>query len=185
MNVCVFCGSSIGDNPAYTESAETLGLKLAEQNFTLVYGGGKVGLMGVLADSVLKHNGKVIGVIPEFLLKKEVAHLNVTSLEVVQSMHERKKRMADLSDAFVALPGGWGTLDELAEILTWHQLNIIHKPIVILNVDGFFDYLIGQMRQMVLSGFLHQRNFEALQIVDSTPGLMKILISRLTSTFSV
>jgi uncharacterized protein (TIGR00730 family) len=173
----------MGDNPIYKQSAEDLGLRLADQNFTLVFGGGKVGLMGVLADSVLEHKGKVIGVIPEFLLKKEVAHLNVTRLEVVQSMHERKKRMADLSDAFVALPGGWGTLDELAEILTWHQLNIIQKPIFILNVEGFFDYLIGQMRQMVTSGFLHQRNFEVLQIADSTSGLMKILISRLTSTF--
>src|SRR4051812_13461102 len=125
MNICVFCGSSIGTNPVFSEAAKELGRLLAISNHTLVYGGGNVGLMGVLADSVLDNNGNVIGVIPDFLLQREVGHRGLTRLEVVSSMHERKHRMADLSHAFIAMPGGWGTLDELAEILTWKQLGLI------------------------------------------------------------
>lgn len=176
MNVCVFCGSSIGDLPVYKEVAQDLGKRLAQADHTLVYGGGKIGLMGVLADSVLSNNGQVIGVIPEFLLKKEVAHLNVTKLEVVQSMHERKKRMAELSDAFVALPGGWGTLDELAEILTWTQLKLIDKPVFVLNTEGFFDHLVAQMTRMTESGFLRYENFKSLKVSRSTEDLMSLLI---------
>lgn len=177
MNVCVFCGSSLGHDPVYSNSAQEFGRCLANAGFTLVYGGGKVGLMGVLADSVLKGGGNVVGVIPDFLLKQEVAHLGVSKLEVVTSMHERKKRMADLSDAFVALPGGWGTLDELAEILTWNQLRLIDKPVFILNVEGFFDPLISQMEQMYKAGFLSKGNLRSLKIVHSTHELMSCLIS--------
>jgi uncharacterized protein (TIGR00730 family) len=115
-------------------------------------------------------------VIPEFLLKKEVAHLNITKLEVVQSMHERKKRMADLADAFIALPGGWGTLDELAEILTWTQLKLVDKPVFILNTEGFFDHLVAQMARMTESGFLHYENFKSLKVAHSADDLMSLLI---------
>ncbi|HEX5170750.1 MAG TPA: TIGR00730 family Rossman fold protein [Cyclobacteriaceae bacterium] len=178
MNVCVFCGSSVGNDPTYREAAEALGARLAALNHTLIYGGGKVGLMGVIADSVLTHNGKVIGIIPEFLVRKEVGHLGITTLEVVHSMHERKQRMADLSDAFVALPGGWGTLDELAEILTWTQLRLIEKPVYILNIESFFDHLIEQMRKMSECGFLRRENYESLKVARTVDELILLLISK-------
>src|SRR5690349_19669652 len=132
MNICVFCGSGTGNQPVYAQAARDLGAVLAKSNHALVYGGGNIGLMGIIADSVLEHDGEVIGVIPQFLVNREVGHHGVTRLEIVQSMHERKKRMADLSDAFIAMPGGWGTLDELAEILTWGQLGIINQPVGLL-----------------------------------------------------
>jgi uncharacterized protein (TIGR00730 family) len=177
MNVCVFCGSNLGDNRIHISAAEEFGLYLANAGFTLIYGGGKVGLMGILADSVLKNDGTVIGVIPDFLLKQEVAHRGLSELEIVTSMHERKKRMADLSDVFVALPGGWGTLDELAEILTWNQLRLINKPVFILNVEGFFDHLISQMEQMCASGFLSKDNLQSLIVVCTPRELMSHLMS--------
>jgi uncharacterized protein (TIGR00730 family) len=133
--------------------------------------------MGIIADTMLDYKGNVIGVIPDFLLKREVAHHSITKLEVVSTMHERKKRMADLSDVFVALPGGWGTLDELAEILTWKQLGLIDKPVFILNSGGFFDHLISQMKRMTESGFLNQTNFDSLGIARSVDELMTLLIS--------
>ncbi len=171
MNVCVFCGSGTGGNPCYADSARELGKSLTSLNHSLVYGGGKVGLMGIIADTVLENKGEVIGVIPDFLVKLEVAHNGLTRLEVVDSMHERKKRMADLSDAFIAMPGGWGTLDELAEILTWKQLGLIHQPIGILNTNHFFDSLLNQMKQMVTEGFLKQQNLSFLKVA-ATPDLL-------------
>lgn len=175
MNICVFCGSSIGNNTVYAEAAKDLGRLLAESAHTLVYGGGNVGLMGVVADSVLKHQGEVIGVIPNFLLQREVGHRGVTRLEVVSSMHERKKRMADLSHAFIAMPGGWGTLDELAEILTWRQLGIIDQPIGLLNIHHFFNPLLDQMRSMVSAGFLRADNLDFLKVEDSGEKLLSAL----------
>ena len=133
MNVCVFCGSSPGDNPIFRDAAHALGEALAGAGVTLVYGGGNVGLMGVLEDAAMQHGGEVIGVITAFLMRREVVHSGITRLEVVDSMHSRKRRMAELSDAFVAMTGGWGTLDELAEILTWNQLHLISKPVFLLN----------------------------------------------------
>src|SRR4051812_23719155 len=118
MNICVFCGSSTGLNPSYADAARTLGSLMGKQKIRLIYGGGNVGLMGIVADSVLASQGEVIGVIPDFLMKREVGHTSITRLEVVESMHLRKKRMADLADAFIALPGGWGTMEELCEVLT-------------------------------------------------------------------
>src|SRR5688572_2563010 len=159
MNICVFCGSSTGNKSTYTDSARELGYLMAAQNHTLIYGGGNIGLMGIIADSVLEKSGRVIGVIPDFLMQKEVGHKGLTELEIVNSMHERKKRMADLSDAFIAMPGGWGTLDELAEILTWRQLGLINQPIGLLNVNNFFDSLIAQMSHMVKEGFLKPENY--------------------------
>jgi uncharacterized protein (TIGR00730 family) len=171
MNICVFCGSGTGNQSVYAQAARELGATLAKKNHCLVYGGGNVGLMGILADSILAHGGEVIGVIPQFLVNREVGHHGVTRLEIVQSMHERKKRMADLANAFIAMPGGWGTLDELAEILTWRQLNIISQPVGLLNSNNFFDHLMAQMNLMVQEGFLHKENLQKL-IVHSEPSIL-------------
>ncbi|MEJ1236755.1 TIGR00730 family Rossman fold protein [Chryseolinea sp. T2] len=168
MNICVFCGSASGNDPIYAEAAKAFGIQMAKEGHTLVYGGGNVGLMGIVADAVLEHGGKVIGVIPDFLMRREVAHLGLTTLEVVDTMHLRKQRMAELSNAFVALPGGWGTLDELAEILTWRQLGLVTQPIGILNVKDFFSPLLDQMRKMVEEGFLKLGNLELL-VVEKSP----------------
>lgn len=172
MNICVFCGSGLGNNSGYAEAARSLAIALTQFNHTLVYGGANIGLMGVLADMVLQGNGSVIGVIPDFLLKREVAHQHLTQLIIVDSMHERKKRMADLSDAFIAMPGGWGTLDELAEILTWQQLGIINKPIGILNINNFFDSLLEQMSKMVDEGFLKNSSLSTLTVESSASALI-------------
>ena len=175
MNICVFCGSATGTNPVYSAAARDLGVLFAKGSHTLVYGGGNIGLMGILADSVLDHDGEVIGVIPDFLLQREVGHRRVSRLEVVESMHMRKKRMADLSQAFIAMPGGWGTLDELAEILTWRQLGLISQPIGLLNINNFFDPLISQMRSMVDQGFLKEDNLDLLHVESSAERLLSSL----------
>jgi uncharacterized protein (TIGR00730 family) len=172
MNICVFCGSASGNNPVYAQAAESFGKLIAEGSHRLIYGGGNVGLMGIIADSVLKHGGEVTGVIPGFLEKREVAHRGLSSLEIVTSMHSRKQRMADLSQAFVAMPGGMGTLEELAEILTWKQLNLVHHPIGILNVNNFFAPLYAQLRLMVAEGFLSERNLNALYVERDAASLL-------------
>jgi uncharacterized protein (TIGR00730 family) len=156
--VCVFCGSNAGNNPAYREAAENLAMELVERNITLVFGAGNIGLMGILADTVLQHGGKAIGVIPDFLKTKEVAHTGLSQLIVVKSMHERKQIMADLSDGFIAMPGGFGTLDELCEILTWAQLGLHGNPIGLLNVHNYFTGLVDMFDHMVDEGFLHPKN---------------------------
>ncbi|MCW5912448.1 MAG: TIGR00730 family Rossman fold protein [Cyclobacteriaceae bacterium] len=166
MNICVFCGSGTGHNPVYAGAARTLGKLLVQHQSTLIYGGGNIGLMGIVADQVIDGGGKVIGIIPDFLMQKEVGHKGLTQLEVVGSMHERKRRMADLAHAFLALPGGWGTLDELAEILTWRQLGLVNAPVAILNTQGYFDTLIKQMEVMVHEGFLSSQNLTDVLIVD-------------------
>ena len=153
--ICVYCGSNAGSKPAYTERAMALGDRIAREGMALVYGGGNVGLMGVVADAVLAAGGEVIGVIPEQLVNWEVAHKGLTRLEVVANMHERKMRMFDLSDAFVALPGGFGTLDEMFEMLTWRQLGIGQKPCAFLDVEDFYAPLIGMIDRMVEERFLH------------------------------
>ncbi len=145
---------------------------LCETKSTLIYGGGNIGLMGILADEVLHKGGQVIGVIPDFLMQKEVGHKGLTQLEIVGSMHERKRRMADLADAFIALPGGWGTLDELAEILTWKQLGLIQSSVGILNTHNFFDNLLSQMRFMVQEGFLQSKNLQEVKIENSPKKLL-------------
>ena len=167
MNVCVFCGSSVGNAPMYEAAARDVGRLIASSNHTLIYGGGKVGLMGAVADAVLENTGKVIGIIPDFLYKREVAHLGLTELQVVTSMHERKMRMADLADAFVVMPGGLGTLDELVEILTWKQLGLINKPIALLNLNAYFDALVVLLTKMVAEGFLKQSSLDDLLLADS------------------
>jgi hypothetical protein len=175
MNICVFCGSASGNNAVYATAAAAFGKLLAEEGHSLIYGGGNIGLMGLAADAVLQHQGKVIGVIPSFLAEKEVAHQGLTQLEIVATMHERKMRMAELANVFVALPGGWGTLDELAEILTWKQLGLIRQPVVILNTNHFFDPLLEQMRLMVKEGFLRQGNFDFLAIAQSPKDIFRMI----------
>jgi len=154
-SICVYCGSNAGSKPVYAERAAALGQRIAGEGLTLVYGGGNVGLMGIVADAVLAAGGQVTGVIPEQLVNWEVAHKGVTRLEVVANMHERKMRMFDLSDAFVALPGGFGTMDEMFEMLTWRQLGIGDKPCAFLDVDGFYAPLMAMIDRMVEERFLH------------------------------
>jgi uncharacterized protein (TIGR00730 family) len=171
-SVCVYCGSSPGAQPAYAEAARGFGRALAEAGLTLVYGGGKVGLMGIVANEVLAAGGKAIGVIPELLLAKEVGHTGLTELHVVKDMHERKKMMADLSDAFVALPGGVGTYEELFEVYTWAQLGYHHKAVGVLNVAQYFDPLKAMLDHTVTAGFMRREYVELLQIADSASVLL-------------
>ena len=153
--ICVYCGSNTGNRPAYAERATALGERIAREGLALIYGGGNVGLMGLAADAALAAGGEVIGVIPEQLVTWEVAHKGLTRLEVVANMHERKMRMFDLADAFVALPGGFGTLDEMFEMLTWRQLGIGDKPCAFLDVDDFYAPLLQMIDRMVAERFLH------------------------------
>jgi uncharacterized protein (TIGR00730 family) len=154
--ICVYCGSNAGNGPAYAAQAKALGARLAADGIALVYGGGNVGLMGIVADAVLANGGEVIGVIPQQLVDWEVAHKGVTRLEVVDSMHTRKARMFELSDGFVALPGGFGTLDEMFEMLTWRQLGLGKKPCAFLDVNGFWQPLMAMLDTMVRERFLHE-----------------------------
>jgi uncharacterized protein (TIGR00730 family) len=166
--VCVYCGSGAGGDPAFAGAASAFGKLLAEQGLGLVYGGGRVGLMGVLADAALAAGGEVVGVIPEALARKEVEHRGVTRLLVVANMHERKRAMADFADAFVALPGGVGTLEELFESFTWLQLGYHAKPVGVLNVNGYFDHLLAFLRHTVASRLLKQRQLDQL-LVETDP----------------
>jgi uncharacterized protein (TIGR00730 family) len=161
--ICLFCGASPGKNPAYTAAAAHFGTTLAQQKIRLVYGGGSVGLMGVAADACLAAGGEVIGVIPRLLMEKEVGHPGVQKMHVVETMHERKALMTSLSDAFIALPGGFGTLDELFESLTWLQLSYHNKPIGLLNVAGFFDHLLQFLDYAQHERFLRDMHRESLQ----------------------
>jgi uncharacterized protein (TIGR00730 family) len=156
--ICVFCGSSPGSRPEYRAAAEELGTQLARRNIGLVYGGGNVGLMGVLADAVLKGGGEAQGVIPENLMVREIGHRGLSKLHVVRSMHERKALMADLSDGFIALPGGFGTLEEFCEIVTWAQLGLHEKPCGILNVLGYYSTLLAMFDHAVEERFLKPEN---------------------------
>ncbi|NJR65977.1 MAG: TIGR00730 family Rossman fold protein [Leptolyngbyaceae cyanobacterium CRU_2_3] len=153
-NICVFCASSFGTRPIYQQMAEELAQELVKRNLGLIYGGGKVGLMGAIADGILAAGGVVIGVIPEFLVAKEIGHSGLTKLYIVNSMHERKALMAELSDAFIALPGGYGTLEEFCEILTWAQLGLHQKPYGLMNIEGYYDALLQWFDHAVAEEFL-------------------------------
>jgi len=168
-SVCVFCGSSTPSDPRFADLARQLGSLLARRRIDLVYGGGSVGLMGEIADAALAAGGRVIGVIPAGLFSREVGHSSLTEMHEVGSMHERKQLMYDLSDGFVALPGGLGTLEELAEVTTWSQLGLHAKPVVLLDVDGFWDPLAAQLDRMVAVGLLKPSNRELIQRA-ATPG---------------
>lgn len=169
--VCVYCGSSPGSDPAYVAAAGEVGRLLASSGHTLVYGGGRVGMMGAVADAALAAGGRVIGVIPRSLVDKELAHRGVTELRVVTSMHERKATMADLADAFVALPGGVGTLEEIFEAWTWGQLGIHAKPYGLLNVGGFFSPLLTFLDEVVAAGFIRPEHRDML-LVDNDPAAL-------------
>jgi uncharacterized protein (TIGR00730 family) len=171
--ITVFCGSSFGTEEIYKEQATLLGQTMAKQNIELVYGGANVGLMGAVADGVLNAGGKAIGVLPNFLRSKEIAHLGLTELILVESMHERKTKMNDLCDGVIALPGGFGTLEELFEMLTWAQLGLHKKPIAILNIDGFYDSLIELTKVMVEKGLLKEANQQMLLVSDSIDDLLE------------
>lgn len=175
--VCVFCGSSLPSDPRFARAAASLGALLAARDIGLVYGGGRVGLMGAVADACLAGGGRVTGVIPEGLLAREVGHASLTELHRVGSMHERKQLMYDLSDGFVALPGGLGTLEELAEVTTWSQLGIHRKPVVLLDVAGFWDPLVAQLDVMVSSGLLRSANRELVRRTGSAAGALGALES--------
>jgi uncharacterized protein (TIGR00730 family) len=170
--VCVFCGSATGTNPAYARAARELGRELASRGLELVYGGGRVGLMGEVASAALAAGGEVLGVIPHALSGKEIALAECTELVVVDTMHERKALMADRSDAFVALPGGFGTCDELFEILTWGQLGIHKKPVGLLNVNGFFAPLLTWLDHVVAEGLLKPKHRDLLLVADAVPELL-------------
>lgn len=192
MNVAVFCGSSIGTSPAHADSARALGGLLARNGHRLIYGGGRIGLMGALADAVLEDGGEVIGIIPAFLAVHEVAHTTLTELVVVESMHERKRQMSDFADAFVILGGGFGTLDELFEILTWKQLGLHDKPIAVVNVGGLWDGLGSLVGGLLAQGFIREGHRElftlvrdaaaALDAVENAPRVRGSIASKLASS---
>jgi len=167
QSIAVFCGSSPGLNPIYTEATKKLGEAMAEQSITLVYGAGNVGLMGVVADAVLSKNGKVIGTIPQFLVDKEVAHYGITELIVTETMHERKQKMVDVAEGIIVLPGGIGTLDEFFEMFTWQQLGLHDKPIGILNVNGYYDHILAHIQHMVKEGFLKDFHGDRIMVDDN------------------
>ncbi|WP_026461812.1 TIGR00730 family Rossman fold protein [Adhaeribacter aquaticus] len=171
-SLAVFCGASTGNNPVYVTAARALGKLLAEQGITLVFGGGKVGIMGAIADAVLETGGKAVGVIPRALVAREVAHPNLTQLHVVETMHERKALIAELSEGFVALPGGWGTFDEICEILTWNQLGIINHPCAFLNTNGFYSYLIQMFQTCVEEGFVREERLSNLIVTADEADLL-------------
>lgn len=176
--ICVFCGASAGRSAAYREAAQDLGRALAERGIGLVTGGGRVGLMGAVADAALAAGGEVDGVIPRRLVDREIAHRGLTRLHVVDTLHERKAAMADLADAFIALPGGLGTLEELAEVASWAQLSLHDKPIGLLDVDGYFAGLLGFLDHAVEEGFLAP-DHRMMLVVDREPGrLIEALSSR-------
>lgn len=171
-SITVFCGSSTGTNNHFIEQATLLGKTLAEQDITLVYGGADIGLMGAIANGTLDANGKVIGVLPAFLQTREIAHQKLTELIIVKSMHERKTKMNELSNGTIALPGGFGTIEELFEILTWVQLGLQNKPIGVLNIDGYFDALITFIQTMVTNGFLRETDADLLIVRDDIEELL-------------
>jgi uncharacterized protein (TIGR00730 family) len=179
--ICVFCGSNLGIRPAYRAATEQLAASLVQHGIELVYGGGNIGLMGVLADTMLASDGTVIGVIPDSLMAREVGHRGLTDLRVVSSMHERKALMSDLSDAFIALPGGFGTFEEFCEVVTWSQLGIQEKPCGLLNVSGYYDPLLRLFDNAVLEGFLHPEN-RALVLDADDPERLLGKMSRFTPT---
>jgi uncharacterized protein (TIGR00730 family) len=179
QRLCVFCGSRNGNRPEFADAARRLGTALAQRRIGLVFGAGHIGLMGVLADSVLAAGGEVIGVIPQGLVDAELAHTGLSRLHVVAGMHERKARMAELADAFLALPGGYGTLEELFEIVTWKQLRLHDKPIGILNVAGFFDPLRVWIEHAIAEDFIRPKHRDLLAIGDDVTALLDHLLRKL------
>lgn len=175
--LCVFCGSADGFSPAYLEMARKLGTMMAENNIALVYGGASIGVMGAIADAVIANGGTVIGVLPKCLADYEIAHKNLTELHMVEDMHQRKKLMYDKSDAFLSLPGGMGTLDEMFEILTWSQLKLHSKSCFIYNFQGFYDSLLAYLNHSHKEGFIKVQHLSMLEEIKDEAGLLKLLTS--------
>ncbi|MFC0168814.1 TIGR00730 family Rossman fold protein [Pseudoduganella danionis] len=173
--ICVYCGANPGHDARYAEAARALGRAMVEQNLALVYGGGNVGLMGVIADEVLKYGGEVTGVIPTALVEREVGHTGLTRQFIVKDMHERKAMMASLADGFIAMPGGMGTLEELFEMLTWSQLGIHRKPVGLLNVAGFYDQLAGFISHASAQGFIRPEHVALMQLEAEPEHLLRRL----------
>lgn len=176
-SLCVYCGSSLGKSPAYLAAAKALANELVQRDIRLVYGGASVGIMGVIADTVLAGGGQAVGVIPQALVDKEVSHAGLTELFVVDSMHTRKAKMAELSDGFVALPGGFGTLEELFEVLTWSQLGFHQKPIGLLNVEGYYDHLLAFLKQSVEQQYVKPQHHALLLASDEVPQMLEQLLN--------
>jgi len=172
QSIVVYCGANPGRKPVYTETAFELGRELANRKITLIYGGGNMGLMGRVADGAMENGGSATGIIPHFLAKLEVAHKTLTELHFVETMHERKAKMVSMSDGVIALPGGFGTMDELFEILTWSQLKTFNGPVGLLNINGFYDLLIAHLDKMVEEGFLTISNRALLLIADNATELL-------------
>ena len=175
QSLAVFCGSKKGTNPLYTEHAAQLGKLMAENNIRVIYGGGSAGIMGTIADSAMEHGGKVTGIIPKLLLEWEVQHQHITELIVSDDMHIRKKTLYNLCDAAIILPGGFGTLDELFEIVTWNQLSIHDKPVFILNTDGFYNHLILHIQKMREEEFLYEQTENRVIIIDDPAELLNYI----------
>jgi len=174
-SVCVFCGSAAGVRPSYSDAARELGVAFAQHGIALVYGGGRLGLMGIVADAALQAGGRVIGVIPSMLIERELAHPNLTRQQVVSTMHERKTVMAEMSDGFVGLPGGMGTFDELVEIITWAQLGLHAKPVVLANIDNYFATLYAMLDNAVTEGFVTPQSRARWRNADSVTAVMGLL----------
>ena len=174
-SLCVFCGSRDGGDPAHRAAAERLGLVMAERGIRLVYGGGRVGMMGVIADLVVAHGGRVTGVIPDFLVKLEQGHPDIDELIVVDSMHERQRRMAELADGFVALPGGLGTLAETIEMVNWRKMSLHDKPVAVVNIGGYWDPLAAIVKGFVSNGFAHPESQALFTFVDSVDAAVEAL----------
>lgn len=172
QSIVVYCGSNFGKNPVYSQSAYAMGEELAKRKIKVIYGGGNMGLMGRVADGALENSGSVTGIIPNFLASLEVAHKTLTELHFVETMHERKAKMVAMSDGVIALPGGYGTFDELFEILTWAQLRIFEGPVGILNINGYYNLLLLQLDKMVEEGFLHENNRQLLLVSDDAVTLL-------------
>ena len=177
MRICVFCGSAVGARPAYRQAAQRLGGLLARRGIGLVFGGGGIGLMGIVADAVMANGGEAIGVIPDGLMRREVGHGRLTELHVVDTMHQRKALMADLSDAFIALPGGYGTLEELAEIITWSQLGIQVKPCGLLNVEGYWNGLLAFLDHAVAERFVRPENRELIVVTENEADMLDRIVA--------
>lgn len=175
MKVAVYCGSQEGKRPIYMETAAKLGAVLATEGHAIVYGGSKIGLMGAMANEAIKGEAYVIGVMPEHLSKQELAHTQLSEIHVVESMHVRKKMMADLADAYVAMPGGCGTLDEYFEVFTWAQIGLHNKPVILLNIDGYYDALLQHFERMIADGFVREEQRHILKVANDIEQLIELL----------
>jgi uncharacterized protein (TIGR00730 family) len=175
-NICIFCGSSMGINPVYREQTALLGKNMAQSCFDLIFGGGSIGLMRIIADEMLKYHRRVVGIMPHFLVEKEITHFGVTEIITVDDMHQRKQQMIKLSDAFIAMPGGFGTLDEISEVLTGYQLNTINKPLALYNINNYFDHFLHFLDTMVTEGFLRREHRNNIIVEDNPEKLIEKLL---------